>query len=167
MRRAVPLLSALLVALALAPATIASKPAREVVPAPGDLLITGQCDFPVLGHIAGREIDTTFFDKAGNPVKKIGVFPGQTLTLTNLETEATITVVNAGSSQVRAKRDGSVEVSITGHGPLPNEIVGGQPGLWYLNGGRVLVILDAAGNPDSVTIRGNVINLCGQLASAS
>jgi hypothetical protein len=165
-RRAVPVLSVLLVAVALAPAASASKPAREVVPAPGEMLITGQCDFPVLGDIEGGEIDTTFFDNAGDPVKKIGVFPGQTLTLTNLDTGKTITVVNAGSTQFRAERDGSVVLAIMGHGPVPNEVAGGQPGIWYLSGGRVFVALDAEGNPTSITVWGNVVNLCGRLASA-
>lgn len=165
--RAVPLLAALLVvSFALAPAAGASKPEREVVPAPDAMVFTGQCDFDVLGQIEGGEIDTTFFDTTGDPVKKIGVFPGQTLTLTNLATEETITVVNAGSTQARAKRDGSVEISIMGHGPLQNEIAGGEPGLWYLNGGRVVVTLDAEGNPESVTVRGNVVNLCERLAPA-
>ena len=59
---------------------------REIIPAPDDMVITGQCAFPVLGHIEGSEIDTTFTDKAGNPVKLIGVFPGNSLTLTNLDT---------------------------------------------------------------------------------
>jgi hypothetical protein len=164
---ALPVLSALLVALALAPgASAQSKPARELVPADPDRVITGQCDFPVLGHIEGGEIDTTFFDNAGDAVKKIGVFPGQTLALTNLDTGETITVVNAGSTQFRAQDDGSVELAITGHGPLPNEVAGGAPGIWYLSGGRVFVTLDAEGNPTSITVEGNVVNLCDQLAPA-
>ena len=92
MRRGLLLLSTvLLIALAVAPVATANKPEREIVPAPGDVTITDQCAFPVLGHIEGGEIDTTFFDKAGDPVKKIGVFPGQTLTLTNLDTGKSIT----------------------------------------------------------------------------
>lgn len=53
-----------------------------------------------------------------------------------------------------------------GHGPLQNEIAGGEPGLWYLNGGRVVVTIDAEGNPESVTVRGNVVNLCERLVPA-
>jgi hypothetical protein len=155
----------ILLALAVAPAATALKPAREFVAPPGDIVITDQCAFPVLGHIEGGEIDTTFFDRTGNPAKQIAVFPGQTLTLTNLDTRASITVINAGSSQVRAEGDGSLKISIMGHGPLPNEIIG-EPGLWYLSGGQVIVKLDGDGNPTSVTIRGNVANLCDQLAPA-
>ena len=160
------LVAALLMALTLPAAASASKPEREIVPAPGDIVIAGQCDFPVLGHIDGGEIVTTFFENTGDPVKQIAVFPGQTLTLTNLATQGAITLVNAGSTEIRAKRDGSLEVTIMGHGPLPNEIFGGELGIWYLDGGRVVVTLDSDGNPTSVSVLGNVVNLCGQLASA-
>jgi hypothetical protein len=151
------------IALVVAPTATADKPAREIVPAPGDVTITGQCAFPVLGHIEGGEIATTFFDKAGNPVKLIGVFPGQTLTLTNLDTGKSITVSDAGSFHATAAPDGSLKVSITGHGPIPNEVTG-EPGIWYLDGGHILVALDAEGNLTSVEVRGNLINLCSQLA---
>jgi hypothetical protein len=163
MRRALVVLTTVCVALAAAASASAGKPAREIVPAPGDAVFTDQCAFPVLGHIDGIEIDTTYFDNAGNPVKQIGVFPGQTLTLTNLDTDASITVGNSGSSQARAESDGSVTISITGHGPLPSELFG-MPGLWYLNGGHVVVTLDQDGNPTSVRITGNVENLCDALA---
>ena len=166
MQRGLLLLSTVLGALAVAPAATAVKPAREIVPAPGDMLITGQCAFPVLGHIEGNEIDTTFFDKSGNPVKQIGVFPCQTLTLTNLDTDESITVTNAGSFHARAERDGSFTIWITGHGPIPNEITG-EPGIWYLNGGRVVVRFDEDENLTSVDVSGKLVNLCGQLAPAS
>ena len=163
MRSGLLALSIALVALAIAPAATAVKPEREIVPAPDDIVITGQCAFPVLGHIEGGEIKTNFFDRSGNAVKQIAVFPGQTLTLTNMVTDESITVTAAGSSQVRAESGGSVKISITGHGPLPNEIVG-EPGLWYLNGGHVVVVLDAEGNPTSIVVRGNVVNLCDRLS---
>jgi len=163
MRSRLLALSTALAALAIAPAATAVNPERDIVPAPGDIVVTGQCAFPVLGHIEGDEIDTTFFDSSRNPVKQIAVFPGQTLTLTNMVTDDSITVSDAGSSQVRAEPDGSVKISIMGHGPLPNEIVG-EPGLWYLNGGHVVVVLDVEGNPTSIVVRGNVVNLCDRLS---
>jgi hypothetical protein len=162
MRRVVLFVMALSTLLAMGPAAGASKPAREEVPAPGDMVFTGQCGFPVLGHIAGGEIDTTFFNNDGDPVKQIAVFPGQTLTLTNLASGEAITVVNSGSTQLRAKPGGALEITIMGHGPIQNEIVG-EPGLWYLDGGQVTVNLDAAGNPTSIRVLGNVVNLCERL----
>ena len=163
MQRGLLLLSTVLIALAVVPAATANKPEREIVPAPGDMVFTDQCAFPVLGHIEGGEIHTTFFDKARDPVKQIGVFPGQKLTVTNLDTGKSITVVNAGSFQARAERDGSVTETITGRGPVPNFITG-EPGLWYLNGGRVLLTFDAEGNLSSVDSAGTLVNLCTQLA---
>jgi hypothetical protein len=160
----VALTVAVLAALAVAPVAIADKPERTPVPAPDDFVITDQCAFPVLAHIEGGEIDTTFFDRAGTIVKLLGVFPGQTLTLTNLDTGKSITVSDAGSFQARVERDGSVTVSITGHGPIPN-FVSGEPGLWYLNGSRVLLTFDADGNLTSVRSTGNLVNLCVRLES--
>jgi hypothetical protein len=159
----VALAVAVLTALVVVPVATAEPPDRNHVPAPGDVTITDQCAFPVLGHIAGGEIDATFFDKAGIPVKEIGVFPGQTLTVANLETGTSITLVNAGSFQARAQRDGSVTISITGRGPIPN-IITGEPGIWYLDGGHVLLTIDADGNLASIETTGNLVDLCDQLA---
>jgi hypothetical protein len=164
MRRGILVLSTALIGLALVPIATANKPDRGPIPAPGDVVITDQCAFPVLGHIEGGEIDTTFFNKAGDIVKLHGAFPGQTLTVTNLDTGKSLTVVNAGSFLARAERDGSVTISITGHGPIPNFITG-EPGIWYLNGGQVRLVLDADGNVMSVASTGNLVNLCSQLAA--
>ena len=154
MRRGLLLLSTLLIALAVAPAATANKPIREINPAQKDFVITDQCAFPVLAHVEGREIITTFTDRAGNPVRQIGVFPGNTLTFTNLDTGESITVVATGPFHVKAKRDGSVSVTVTGHGPfLPNPITG-EPGIWY-----------SEGNMTSIDSTGNLVNLCARLAS--
>src|SRR5207249_1643794 len=116
MRRRLLLFPIVAIALAVAPAATANKPMREIIHAPDDIVITDQCAFPVLGHIEGREIDTTFTDKAGNPVKLIGVFPGNTLTLTNLDTGESITVGATGSFHLRAEPDGSTSAMVTGQG---------------------------------------------------
>jgi hypothetical protein len=164
MHRGLLLLSMVLLALAVAPLAAANKPAQEIIPAPDDVVLADQCAFPVLAHIEGGEIDTTFFDKAGNITKLHGVFPGQTLTATNLDTGKSITVVDAGSFQARAASDGSVTVKITGHGPIPN-FVTGESGLWYLNSGQVLLTFDADGNLTSVRSTGNLVDLCTRLGS--
>jgi hypothetical protein len=164
MLRRLPLLSTVLIALAVVPLATAEKPLREPVPGPGDIVISDQCAFPVLGHIEGGEINTTFFDKAGNIVKLLGIFPGQTSTWTNLETGKSITVSDAGSFHLRFEPDGSGTALITGHGPIPNFITG-EPGIWYLNGGQITLAGDADGNLTSVDVRGNLVDLCTQLAS--
>ena len=64
MRRGLLLLSTLLIALAVVPAATANKPIREVNPAQEDVVITDQCSFPVLGHVEGSEVITTFTDRS-------------------------------------------------------------------------------------------------------
>jgi hypothetical protein len=164
MRRGVLFLSTLLIALAVAPGATANRPIREINESQPDFVIGDQCAFPVLAHVEGREIITTFTDRAGNPVKQIGVFPGNTITFTNLDTDESLTLVATGPFQVRAEPDGSVTVTVSGHGPfIPNPITG-EPGIWYLSGGRVVATFDADGNMTSVDLRGNLVNVCDQLA---
>ena len=165
MLRGLLLLSSVLVALAVVPAATANRPTREIIPAPADRLITGQCTFPVLGHIDGSEIDTTFTDRAGNPIKLIGVFPGNTLTLTNLDTGTSITLGATGSFHLRAERDGSLSAMVTGQGAWPDgNPITGEPGIWYQSG-RVSATFDAEGNMTSIDSTGTLVNLCTQLAS--
>ena len=165
MRRGLLLLSTVLVALAVVPAATANKPIREIIPAPDDMVINGQCTFPVLGHIEGSEIDTTFTDREGNPVKLLGVFPGNTLTLTNLNTGKSITLGATGSFQLRVEPDGSGSAMVTGQGAWPDgNPITGEPGIWYQSG-RVSITFDAQGNTTSLRSTGTLVNLCTQLAS--
>jgi hypothetical protein len=153
-----------LLALAVMPSAFAAKPIREVHPSQEDGIITGQCAFPVLGHIDGPEIVTTFTDAAGNPVKEIVVFPGNRVTLTNLDSGASITIMGTGSSQLRAERDGSLTARAMGHGPFfPNPITG-APGIWYLSG-QGESTFDSQGNVTSATLHGRLVDLCPRLAS--
>jgi hypothetical protein len=151
------------VALA-SPAASASPPTREVIPSTDDRVITDQCAFPVRGQIDGVEIVTTFTDKAGNPVKLHGVFPHNTLTLTNLETGTSITLVASGLFQAKLRRDGSEVIQVTGHGPFLSHPVTGEQGIWYLSG-RLTAVLDADGNSTPVHSTGKLVNLCPQLAA--
>ena len=171
MRRGHLLLSTALIALAVVPAATANKPPwvpeRDINLVQPDQPITDQCAFPVLLHVEGPEIDTTFLDKDGNPVRLHGVFPGNTVTLTNLDSGKSITLSGTGLFSARAERDGSVSVMVTGHGPLPPILADpltGQAGIWYFNG-RVSFTVDVNGNPTSVESVGTLVNLCGQLAS--
>ena len=165
MRRRLLFLSTIFIALAVAPTATANRPTREIIPAPEDMVITDQCAFPVLGHIEGSEIDTTFTDRAGNPVKLIGVFPGNTVTLTNLDTGTSVTLGATGSFQLRVERDGSAIAMVTGQGAWPTgNPVTGEPGIWYQSG-RVSATFDAEGNMTSVSNSGTLVNLCAQLAS--
>ena len=158
------LLSTVLFVLALVPTATANRPIREIIPAPDDLVITGQCSFPVRAHFEGREIDTTFTDRAGDPVKLLGVFPGNMLTVTNLDTGRSITRPATGSFQLRARPDGSISMKVTGHGPwFPNPVTG-ESGFWYQSG-QVSAEFDADGNMTSVGNTGTLEDLCPVLAS--
>jgi hypothetical protein len=164
MRRGLLFLSAVLGVLALAPAASANKPIRQINPAQDDVVIRNQCAFPVLAHVKGGEIITTYVDKGGNPVKQIGIFPGNTLTLTNLDSGTSITVGSTGPFHVRTESDGGLTVTITGHGPfVPNPLTG-EPGIWYLSG-RARATFDANGNQTSARIAGQLVDLCDRLAS--
>jgi hypothetical protein len=165
MLRKLLVLSTVLLALEVAPAASASKPIREVIPSQGDFLITRQCAFPVLGEIDGPEIITTFTDRAGTPVKQIVAFPGNKITLTNLDSGASVAIMGTGSSQVRARPDGSISARTMGHGPFFPNPVTGEPGIWYLSG-QGTATFDAQGNMTSAALRGGrLVNLCPTLAS--
>jgi hypothetical protein len=163
MRHGLLLISTVLIALAVVPVSTAKQPDRYQFDATSDATIPPQCAFPVRLHIEGGEINWDFFDKAGNLVKRMGVFPGQTSTWTNVDTGKSVTLSDAGLFQLRFEPDGSGTVSITGHGYVPNDATG-EPGLWYLNGGHVHARFDADGNPTSINISGNLLNLCTLLA---
>jgi hypothetical protein len=163
MRRALLLLSALLIVLAVASAASANKPTREIIPGQDDVIVTDQCDFPILIHTVGREIITTFTDSAGNPVKQIVVFPGNKTTLTNLDTGKSIRIVTTGLTLVRLQPDGSQFAKVTGHGFFAPNPVTGEPGIWYLSG-RGTATFDAEGNLTSIDSAGRLVNLCPRLA---
>lgn len=157
------LLSVFLLALAIVPAATATKPAREIVRQTEDPVITGQCAFAVRAHIEGYEIDTTFTDRDNNVVKLLGVFPGNTLTLTNLATGKSLTLPATGSFQVRFRPDGSASAKVTGHGPwFPNPVTG-ESGIWYQSG-QVSADFDADGNMTSIKSTGTLVDLCPRLA---
>ncbi len=164
MRRTLLFLSTVLFALSITSPASASKPVREIHPSQDDVVITDQCAFPVLGHVDGEEIITTFVDAAGNPVKQIEVFPGNTVTFTNRDSGASITIMGTGSSQLRAEPDGSFSAQTMGHGPFfPNPLTG-KPGIWYLSGlGKAT--LDSQGNVTSAELAGQLVDLCPKLAS--
>ena len=120
-------LSTVLLALAVTPPASASTPTREIHPSQDDIVIADQCAFPVLGHIDGPEIITTWTDDAGNPVKQIVNFPGNTMAFTNLDSGISVTVMGTGSSQLRAQPGGSVSARAMGHGPsFPTRSLGSR-----------------------------------------
>jgi hypothetical protein len=164
MRRMFLFVPTVVIALALTTPASARQPDREINPGQGDIVITDQCAFPVLGHIDGIEIITTFLDDAGNPVKQIVAFPGNRMTLTNLDRGTSVTVVSTGSSQLRLQPDGSTSARAMGHGTFfPNPLTG-EPGIWYLSG-QGEATMDPEGTVTSVALAGRLVDLCSELAS--
>jgi hypothetical protein len=169
MRHGLLLLSTVLIALATVPAATANPPdwvpSRDIISDQPDHTVPDQCAFPVLFHVEGPEIQTTFFDRAGSPIRLLGVFPGETITLTNLDTGQSLTVGGTGSFQLRVEPDGSGSAMATGLGVWHDgNPVTGEPGLWYQSG-RVSTTWDAEGNTTSLRSTGTLVNLCAELGS--
>ena len=163
MRRSLSFLSTVLFALTVMPPASATAPVREISPGQDDVVISGQCAFPVLGHVEGIEIITTFTDATGAPVKQITTFPGNMLSLTNLVSSTSVTVAATGTSQLRVGSDGSLSALVTGHGPFFPHPLTGEPGIWYLSG-RARATFDAQGNQLSGRVTGTLVDLCVRLA---
>ena len=163
MVRKVVFLSTVVVTLVVAAPAWATKPIREVQQSQDDVIIGGQCAFPVLTHVDGAEIITLHTDAAGVPVKQTQTFPGNTLTFTNIASGTSLTVMGTGATIIRAAADGGVSVQITGHGPfVPNPLTG-EPGIWYLSG-RARATFDAEENLTSAVVTGTLVDLCDRLA---
>lgn len=163
MRRRVLILSALFLALAIAPAATASQPTREVLPAFPDVVLD-LCGFPVLDHEEGFFVFESFYDEQGNLVRQIGTAPGLRETLTNLDTGKTIVLNIPGPSFLELNPDGSG--SFTGTGPYlfyfhPATLT---PGLFYTTG-RFVSTFDANGHRTSFESVGPIIDLCAELAA--
>ena len=110
------------------------------------------------------EINTTFTDKAGNPVKLLGVFPGNRLTLTNLETgEVNQPRPPTGSFQARGRARRFDRLLCYRQQALVPTRSSGEPGIWSQSG-RVTASFDAEGNMMSVGSTGKLIDLCPRLA---
>lgn len=163
MRRRVLILSALLLALAIAPAASAGKPTREILPPVPDSVLT-QCGFPVLDHEEGVAIVESFTDEEGNLVRQIITSPGLTEILTNLDTGKTVVLHIPGPGFIDWNPDGSA--TFTGAGPFfffvnPATLT---PGLFYTTG-RFVSTFDANGNRTSFESVGPVTDVCAELAA--
>ena len=167
-RRLLLLLVFGLLALAAAPLTEANngnKPDRRVTLDQGDATIEGECAFPVFAHIEGREIDTTGSVRDRTVVKLLGIFPGNTWTLTNLDTGKSITVGSTSSFHQRVEPDGTTFIKVVGEGVWHDgNPLTGEPGIWYQHG-QVSGVFEADGTPISTKGTGSLVNLCPQLGS--
>ena len=84
------------------------------------------CDFPVIIHVEGDIQRTHFFDRQGNEIRELRVFPNFGVTITNPETGKSITSPAPAVVHVTLDPDGSAVVAITGlQGHLV--VAGGPP----------------------------------------
>jgi hypothetical protein len=157
-------MSAVSVALAVAPLATAGKPTQETITGPDDSVVTGECAFPVLMHIEGVGIITTFTDRKGNVVRQNFHFPNNKTVFTNLDTGESLTVATTGPAFFRLDPDGSSSFEITGISPWVGHPVTGAGGIFLIEG-RLFVSFDAGGNRTSIDFDGNVVDVCAQLAS--
>jgi hypothetical protein len=165
LRRTVLILSVVLVALAVAPIATADKPTRETITAPDDVVVTDQCAFPVLMHIEGEGVITTFTDREGNFVAQNFHFPDNKTVFTNLDDpDKSVTVSTTGPAFFRLDPDGSATFEITGRSPWGGHPITEAPGIFLIEG-RILATFDAEGNRTSIDFTGTVVDLCAQLAS--
>ena len=166
MRRRLLLLSAVAcVALVLPSLTAANngnKPDRRITLDQGDGTLDS-CGFPVFVHVEGREIDTDFTVRDRTVAKLLGLFPGNTWTLTNLDTGTSISVGNTSSFHQETEPDGSYSVKVVGEGvwPFENPLTG-EPGIWHQRG-QVSGVFESDGSPISTKGTGSLVNLCRQL----
>jgi hypothetical protein len=168
MRRGLLLLSTFALAVALAPLAVANngnKPDRHVNLDQGEGTAVGECAFPVFVHIAGTEITTTFSIQDRTVQKLLGVFPGTSWTLTNVDSGTSITVGSSSSFHQLTQPDGTFSVRVVGTGVWIENPITGEPGFWYQKG-QVSGTFAADGSPISTKNTGNpLVNLCPQLAS--
>ena len=103
------------VVLALAAVARAVPPEHSVVNIDDDFTIPagpGTCSFPIQGHVTGNIRTTTFFDKAGNVIREISVFPQARVTFS--ANGKSISTVTPSVERFTFNPDGSATLTITG-----------------------------------------------------
>jgi hypothetical protein len=153
------LLAVSLVALAslvLAPSALSTAPTIVRTPIDVTLIDDVDCAFPVQIDIVGTDLGI-FFDSG----REFHAFPNSRVTLTNLVTEATLTVSIAGPGHITFGSDGSV--TFIGTGPtLFFLMFHNTPGITLLNG-RFVQTFDSQGN-ETFSQVGATRDLCAELA---
>jgi hypothetical protein len=137
-------------ALSITPAVAA--PPEPVPTVPGGVTLT-ECGFDVHATRSGKV--KFLFLQQGLKV----LFPNQRVTLTNPETDESITLVNAGQLRVTPTDTGEI-TRFTGH----NVVVGPGIGILYTTGNQTFVA-DAEGTTTLTESQGDVLDVCDVLAS--
>lgn len=161
-------LAALLAMLALCAAILgpapaaADPPTRTALP-PDTSWKSRACGFPVQLDIAGP-VPGLVLEFAGEGYRALYLAPGATVTLTNLDTGATLRVNAAGPAQLDLPADGSG--TFVGVGTFvwdPTDPVTGEAGFFSLRGRLVGTVSDE--EITDFTFTGASTNLCPALAA--
>jgi hypothetical protein len=144
-----------LASLVLVPSAISDPPTIQRFAVDVTFLDEVDCAFPVQIHIVGTQLEITSGDRV------FDAFPQSTATLTNLDTERSLTVSIARPGHTTFGPDGSVTLVGTGPTLFFLEFLG-NPGITLLNG-RFVLAVDSQGNP-TFSSRGATRDLCAELA---
>jgi hypothetical protein len=137
------------------PSALSDPPTIQRFPIDATIFDTVDCAFPVQVDIVGTDLEIT----SGNRV--FDAFPQSRVTLTNLDTERSITVSIAGPGHTTLGADGSV--TLVGTGPTLFFLgFQGNPGITLLNG-RFVLTIDSQGNQTFSSV-GETRDLCAELA---
>jgi hypothetical protein len=155
MKRLVVVSLLALASLAFVPSALSDPPTIQRFPIDTTFFDDVDCGFPVQIDITGTDLQIISGDRV------FDAFPQSTATLTNLDTETSITVSIAGPGHTTLGADGSV--TLVGTGPtLFFLLFQGNPGITLLNG-RFVLTIDSQGNLTFSSV-GRSRDLCAELA---
>jgi hypothetical protein len=155
------LLSALLVATLLSPASPAMAATTNLDPGIG-------CDFALrIDSNGGKLHEKLFTDKAGNPVRFLSAGKGVVLTYTNVDSGKSVTIRTDGSvTSIRFNPDGTQTWTTTGHFGLvlyPSDVPAGPSTTQYI--GKLVFNVDpATGVFTFVSSTGQARDICAELS---
>jgi hypothetical protein len=143
-----------------APPVPVEPPAVQVFPA-GEA-----CDFPVMLESTGSNYHLKeFFDKNGDLVRLLIAGKGSLMTLTNMDTEAAISLKAYGFSAQITGFDGTITQTITGHvlvNMLPTDVPAGPSLTLYV--GRLVYTVDPLTGVGTIkSFNGKSTDICAAL----
>jgi hypothetical protein len=164
MRRNVAILLVAVAALAGAPGALGERPVREALPNEPFTLDASVCGFAVdFTFPTNREFITTFSN--GKQIITGALFA----TLTNTESQKSITVNISGPGTIVTDANGITTFTLTGSSLfffLPGQLGPGEPGILILTSGPATLVFNADGDILSFSrTSANVQDLCPVLAS--
>ena len=165
MRRYAAILVVAVAALTAAPGAVGDRPVREALPAAPFTLDASVCGFAVdFAFPTNREFITTF--SKGKQIITGALFA----TLTNTETQKSITVNVSGPGTIVTGANGITTFTLRGVSLfffLPGDLGPGKPGVLILTSGLATVVFDGNGAVLSfIRTSASVQDLCPVLAGS-